>query len=76
MSLEKKTMGKYFDTLNLVFKMHYRKLASDALKQRMYLALDTKHDVGDEADYIINIWKENIDADNLNIKARNVFDRL
>tara|TARA_R110000796_G_C14462970_1_gene424694 strand:+ start:766 stop:975 length:210 start_codon:yes stop_codon:yes gene_type:complete len=69
-------MDKYFETLLFVFRLHYRKLEPKALKERMYLALDTKHDVGDEADYIINIWKENIDADNLNIKARNVFDRL
>ena len=69
-------MDKYFETLWFIFRLHYRKLEPQALKERMYLALDTKHDVGDEADYIINIWKENIDADNLNIKARNVFDRL
>lgn len=76
MSLEKKIMGKYFDTLNLVFKLHYRKLKPDALKERMYLALDTKHDVSGEADHIIGIWKESRDAENFNIKAKKVFDLL
>jgi len=69
-------MDKYFNTLNFVFRMHYRNLASDALKERMYLALDTKHDVGDEADHIIGIWKENIRDTDFNIRAQNVFDRL
>jgi|TARA_R100001530_G_C4315639_1_gene154283 hypothetical protein len=69
-------MDKYFNTLNLVFKMHYRNLASDALKERMYLALDTKHDVGGEADHIIGIWKETIRDTDFNIRAQNIFDRL
>ena len=56
--------------------MHYRNLASDALKERMYLALDTKHDVGGEADHIIGIWKETIRDTDFNIRAQNVFDRL
>ena len=56
--------------------MHYRKLEPKALKERMYLALDRKHDVGDEADYIINIWKEGIDDENFNTRAKRIFNNL
>ena len=69
-------MDKYFETLWFVFRMHYRKLEPQAVKERMYLALDRKHDVGDEADYIINIWKEGIDDENFNIRARRIFNNL
>ena len=51
-------MDKYFETLDLAaFRMQH--VMDSAKAKRLFThVLDTEHDAGPEADYIIRMWKE------------------
>ena len=51
-------MDKYFETLDLAaFRMQHM-MDSPKAKRLFKHVLDTEHDAGPEADYIIRMWKE------------------
>ena len=51
-------MDKYFETLDVAaFRMQHM-MDSPKAKRLFKHVLDTEHDAGPEADYIIRMWKE------------------
>ena len=51
-------MDKYFETLDVAaFRMQHM-VDSPKAKRLFKHVLDTEHDAGPEADYIIRMWKE------------------
>ena len=51
-------MDKYFETLDLAaFRMQHM-MDSPKAKRLFKHVLDTEHDAGPEADYIIRMWRE------------------
>ena len=51
-------MDKYFETLDLAaFRMQHM-IDSPKAKRLFKHVLDTEHDAGPEADYIIRMWRE------------------
>jgi hypothetical protein len=51
-------MDKYFTTLDYALIISGKDIKDKNLQAILKRALKRDHDVGDEANYIINLWKE------------------
>ena len=51
-------MDKYFETLDVAAFRMQQMMDSPNAKRLFKHVLDTEHDAGPEADYIIRMWKE------------------